>query len=201
MTTQRGPGRRFAKGVSGNPKGRPRGIVGPTGEVRELAKRYSSRAIERLAWLMEHGKPDGVQASAAVAILDRACGRPVPAFQAEGQGAGQGALIVNILRNPQPAAPAEVQGDQPMARHAVALLGDGSREALRDELLRRLPEDERLVVEILIRAHPNAVALDVLSEATGFPPAVLDRYLNRLQCSHFVASEGRGAVRAAPELF
>jgi hypothetical protein len=197
-TTAQRRGRPFTKGVSGNPAGRPRGVVGPTGEVRSLALQSSPAAIARLTWLAEHGKPDAVQVSACAALLANGLGRPVPAFQAEGMGA----LIVNIVRsNPQPAGPTQARGDRPMALPApVPALGDGG-EVLRDERLRRLPEDERHVVEVLVRAYPAAVALDVLSEATGFPPAVLDRHLNWLKCFHFVVSEGGGAVRAASQLF
>jgi hypothetical protein len=147
---------------------------------------------------MEHGKPDAVQVAACTALLDRGLGRPVQAIQAEGVGN----LVVVIHRN-QPAGPAEARGDRPMAPHApVAALGGGeSREALRDEWLRHLGEDERCILEVLIKAHPNAVECDALSEATGFLRPTLDMYLNKLRGRHLVASEGPSAVRAAPELF
>jgi hypothetical protein len=184
-------------GQSGNPSGRPAAVAA----VRDLARRHTTAAIKTLVEIMRSGKPDQARVAAASALLDRGYGKPLQALQTEGQ---VGRVIVNILEHPDPAPrPAEARGDRPMAPHApVAALGDGLEpgEALRDEWLRRLPEDERHVLEVLIRAYPAAVALDVLSEATGFPGAVLDRYLNRLKCSHFVASEGRSAVRAAREL-
>jgi hypothetical protein len=166
-----------------------------------LARRYSSRAIERLSWLMEHGKPDAVQVAACTAILDRGFGRPLQSLQTEGQ---VGNLIVNIIRNPQPARPAEARGDRPVPPHApVAALGDGSEpgSTLLADWLEWLPEDERSILQILAKAYPDPVERDALSAAANFRRATLDMYLQRLVSRHLVTSEGRSAVRAAPELF
>jgi len=68
-------GRPFPKGVSGNPGGRPRTVK----EVQELASEYTEEALLKLVAVMRV-KPTGYTLKeirqAAVAILDRACGRP-----------------------------------------------------------------------------------------------------------------------------
>lgn len=61
----------FAAGVSGNPRGRP-----PISrDVRALARRYTERAVETLAALLDHDNPH-VRRMAAVDLLDRGHGRP-----------------------------------------------------------------------------------------------------------------------------
>ena len=63
----------FAKGKSGNPGGRPKVV----GEVQALARGYTSRAVETLRGIMENIKaPPAARIAAAIAILDRAFGRP-----------------------------------------------------------------------------------------------------------------------------
>lgn len=55
---------------------------GPSGRtttvraVRDLARKYTTRAVRVIANLMEHGRDERVRLSAAEAILDRAWGRP-----------------------------------------------------------------------------------------------------------------------------
>jgi hypothetical protein len=76
-------------GKSGNPKGRPPIVR----EVRELAQANAAAALRQLVKLMRTGQPDGVRLMAAVAILDRAYGRPpvrppVALEQAVPEGAG-----------------------------------------------------------------------------------------------------------------
>lgn len=62
----------FQPGQSGNPNGRPK----DTAEVRELAKKYTLQAIERLADIMDNGDKDAAKINAATALLDRGWGRP-----------------------------------------------------------------------------------------------------------------------------
>lgn len=64
---------RFAKGVSGNPGGRPREV----GDVRDLARARTVEAITVLSDIMnDPDTPPAARVTAAVALLDRGWGRP-----------------------------------------------------------------------------------------------------------------------------
>ena len=78
----RGLNGRFAKGQSGNPGGRPRGEA----RVAELARSYTSEAIETLVHLMRHGKDERLRGTAAQALLDRGWGKPKGEVVADGAG-------------------------------------------------------------------------------------------------------------------
>ena len=67
----RGLDGRFAPGTSGNLGGRPKDEA----RVAELARSYTSEAIETLVHLMRHGKDERVRGTAAQALLDRGWGR------------------------------------------------------------------------------------------------------------------------------
>ena len=73
---------RFAPGTSGNPGGRPRDEA----RVAELARSYTSEAIETLVHLMRHGKDERVRGTAAHALLDRGWGKPKGEVVADGAG-------------------------------------------------------------------------------------------------------------------
>ena len=62
----------FPKGFSGNPGGRPRNEQ----KVAELARSYTSEAIETRVELMSMGNDERVSGTAAQALLDRGCGKP-----------------------------------------------------------------------------------------------------------------------------
>ena len=62
----------FLKGHSGNAGGRPR----DEHKVAELARSYTSEAIDTLVDLMRHGKDDRVRGTAAQALLERGWGKP-----------------------------------------------------------------------------------------------------------------------------
>ncbi len=64
-------GRPFPPGVSGNPGGRPRTLQ----SVVELARSHSEEAIEALVGCLRVRNPR-VRLAAAVALLDRAWGKP-----------------------------------------------------------------------------------------------------------------------------
>ena len=66
------PGRKFTRGMSGNPKGRPAAII----EVAKAAREHTAEALETLAAIMRDKKATAsARVSAAVAILERAWGK------------------------------------------------------------------------------------------------------------------------------
>jgi hypothetical protein len=65
-------------GVSGNPEGRTK-LTEQGRHAVYLAKHHSPEAIDKLVKLMRHASSESVQYQAAVAILDRAYGRPAQA--------------------------------------------------------------------------------------------------------------------------
>jgi hypothetical protein len=70
---RRGPGRPFAKGVSGNPGGRPKEAV----HVKELAREYTVQAVTTLAEIMcDPEAPAAARARSAEALLNRGWGTP-----------------------------------------------------------------------------------------------------------------------------
>lgn len=62
----------FVKGVSGNPGGRPKTIE----EIRDLARSYTTEAMQSLLRIATGGKNENARVSAANAILDRGWGKP-----------------------------------------------------------------------------------------------------------------------------
>jgi hypothetical protein len=73
---RKSPRSAWRPGESGNPGGRPKVAA----EVRDLAREYGAKAIERLVALM-HSKNESVAVRAVEAILDRAYGRPMQAME------------------------------------------------------------------------------------------------------------------------
>ena len=70
----------FKKGQSVNPGGRPHALV----SVMEEARKHTLEAIRVLVELMCAANSESVRLNAAEAILSRAWGRPVQAFQVDG---------------------------------------------------------------------------------------------------------------------
>lgn len=77
-------------GVRGRPPGQPKtgggsrlGIPNKaTAEVRDLAQVYTKEALEKLAEIMRKGVSEQARVTAAVALLDRAHGRPAQTIHA-----------------------------------------------------------------------------------------------------------------------
>ena len=72
LTKSRSANGQFPKGQSGNPGGRPRDEQ----KVAELARSYTTEAIETLVELMRSGNDERVRGTAAQALLDRGWGKP-----------------------------------------------------------------------------------------------------------------------------
>lgn len=62
-------GRPFRPGQSGNPSGKPKGMV----EVQRLAREHATEAIQALVEALNHRR---TRVAAAIALLDRGFGRP-----------------------------------------------------------------------------------------------------------------------------
>ena len=82
LTTKRAKSGQFVPGSSGNPGGRPKDEA----RVAELARSYTSEAIDTLVELMRHGRDDRVRGTAAQALLDRGWGKPKVEVVSEASG-------------------------------------------------------------------------------------------------------------------
>jgi hypothetical protein len=75
---------------SGNPGGKPKAIV----EVQNLARSYTTEAVEGLVRVLRDEKtPAAAVIAAANALLDRAWGRPLAQVQHSGALGGLGAIL------------------------------------------------------------------------------------------------------------
>ena len=88
LTATRTKSGQFAPGSSGNPGGRPKDEA----RVAELARSYTSEAIDTLVELMRHGKDDRVRGTAAQALLDRGWGKSKVEVVSEGDAGYLAAL-------------------------------------------------------------------------------------------------------------
>jgi len=70
--TKRGGRGRWLPGSSPNPGGRPKVVE----DIRALAREHSPVAIQTLRDIAEKGKQESARVAAAVALLDRAYGKP-----------------------------------------------------------------------------------------------------------------------------
>jgi len=69
--------------------------------------------------------------------------------------------------------------------------------ALREHVLRTLPEGERKVLDILIQQYPDHVPRGAIEEATGYKRSSRDAYLQRLNARELVHITGGGATASA----
>ncbi len=81
---------KFVSGESGNPGGRPAGY----GEIRDIARQHTETAINTLVKIMsDSDATPSSRVGAAVALLDRAWGRPAQTIEASiNPGANQAAM-------------------------------------------------------------------------------------------------------------
>jgi hypothetical protein len=62
----------FVVGQTGNPGGRPKGAF----EARDLARKHTKAAVDRLFAIMQKGKSEQARIIAANSLLDRGWGKP-----------------------------------------------------------------------------------------------------------------------------
>lgn len=73
-------------------------------------------------------------------------------------------------------------------------------EELRTYWMEKLPEGERKILEILVAAHPQAIARQDLDSA-GYQRSSRDTYLQRLRARGLISEPARGQVAAVSHLF
>jgi hypothetical protein len=87
-------GRPFKKGESGNPGGRPKVVA----EVKELARRHTTDAIQTLVSIMKDpSSAPAARVSAANALLDRGYGKPPQ--HVTGESVGYFAVLPQICES------------------------------------------------------------------------------------------------------
>jgi hypothetical protein len=82
--SRRGPGRRFTKGTSGNPNGRPKVVF----EIRDLARQFGPAAIAKLAEMAgltpaTPAETEATQVAALKELLDRGYGKATQPLSSE----------------------------------------------------------------------------------------------------------------------
>lgn len=73
-------------------------------------------------------------------------------------------------------------------------------DALREHWIQRLPQGERIILEVLIAAYPEWIDRDAISAETNYQRSSRDTYLQRLAARMLIETD-RGTVRASSILF
>jgi hypothetical protein len=122
--------RRWQPGESGNPSGKPKSLV----EITRLAREITPRAIARLESIMDNEKaPYRDQIMAAIALIDRACGRPAV-------GIFHGTSGSTLSGAP------DIEGEDGAGATALLMAARGSK-------------DERILAELLAEAERVKAAI------------------------------------------
>jgi len=74
-------------------------------------------------------------------------------------------------------------------------------EALRDYWIQKLPQGEKAVLQVLLKAYPDSVDRDAICEMTQYRRSSRDAYLQRLRARQLVSDDGPRRVKASPLLF
>jgi len=74
-------------------------------------------------------------------------------------------------------------------------------EALQRYWLDRLPRGERILLEILVKAHPQTIDRLALDEHSGFKRSSRDAYLQRLKARELIENTSQGTLKASDTLF
>jgi hypothetical protein len=72
---------------------------------------------------------------------------------------------------------------------------------LLDHWRRKLPAGELACLEVVVKAYPEGVAREEISEATSYQRSSRDTYLQRLRSRQLITEPARGLVRASDTLF
>jgi hypothetical protein len=68
------------------------------GAVRDLARQHTETAISTLVRICQHGESETARIAAAIALLDRAYGRPTVTVEVRDPGPDIGALLLEAHR-------------------------------------------------------------------------------------------------------
>jgi hypothetical protein len=82
-TKRKAPATAFKPGKSGNPGGRPK-LPEDIKNVREMARQYTSDAVEALVKVMRTSNSDAARVAAVNALLDRGWGKAAQPLTGEG---------------------------------------------------------------------------------------------------------------------
>lgn len=74
-------------------------------------------------------------------------------------------------------------------------------EALQEYWLNKLPQGERVILALLLKAYPNAILKEDIDKATPYKRRSRDAYLSRMAAKQLIEEPERGMVKASAFLF